>query len=168
MNLYSIIQNIKNTPRNIKYGVLNLIKWFPIIWQDRDWDHYYLYVILKYKLKRMEKLHIDYGHAMCSEQTATQIKLCVNLLDRLIKDDYDERAYKKYYEKWGRSKFDWISIDDEYSSLKITNEKVKTKEDKEQETKEFRRASKHEGQMRKQDVKYLFNYMKKHVEGWWD
>ena len=168
MNIYSIIQSIKDIPHNIKYGIGNLIKWFPVIWQDRDWDHYYLYVILQHKLKRMEKLHINYGHAMSSEQIAAQIRRCLILLDRLIKDEYDENALKKYYKKWGKSKFDWISIDDEYSTLKITNKNVKTKKDKKQETKEFRRAINHERKMRKQDVDYLFKYIGKHVEGWWD
>ena len=168
MNIHSIIQKIKDIPRNIKYGIENLIKWFPVIWQDRDWDHYYLYVILKRKLKHMEHLHIHYSHLMSAEQTAAQIKICVDLLDRLVKDEYDESAYKTYYEKWGKPKFNWIPVDNECSSLEITNEKVKTEEDKKQETKDFRRAGDHERNMRKQDIEYLFNHMRKHIEGWWD
>jgi len=170
MNIHSIIQTIKNIPRNIKYGVLNLIKWFPVIWQDRDWDHYYLYVILHHKLKHMEHLHIHYSHLMSGSQTATQIKICTNLLDRLIKNEYDESAYKAYYKKWGKSKFNWIEIPDKprYTMLDITNEKVKTEKDKKQEKKDFLRAGDHERNIRKQDIEYLFNYMNKHIEGWWD
>jgi len=172
MNIFKKINNkvlgIKDIPYNIKYGIGNLIKWFPVIWQDRDWDHHYLYVILQHKLKRMEKLHINYGHAMSSEQTAAQINRCINLLDRLINDAYDESAFKKYYEKWGRPKFNWIKKDEEYSELNITHEKVKTEKDKKQELKEFRAACEHEKKMRKQDVDYLFKYIRKHVEGWWD
>lgn len=39
-----MIQNIKN-----------LIAWFPVIWKDRDWDRYYLYNIMIFKLNKMEK-----------------------------------------------------------------------------------------------------------------
>ena len=169
MNIHSIIQTIKDAPYNIKYGIENLIRWFPVIWKDRDWDQYYIYVILRQKLKYMEKLHdSDKSHLMSAEQTAKEIKICFDLLDRLVKDEYDESAFKRYYEKWGRSKFDWIPVNDEYSSLKVTNENVKTEKDKKQETKEFRRACHHEGNMRKQDIEYLFKYITKHIEGWWD
>lgn len=169
MNIHSIIQTIKDAPYNIKYGIENLIRWFPVIWKDRDGDQYYFYVILRQKLKHMEHLHSsDKSHLMSAEQTAKEIKICFDLLDRLVKDEYDESAFKKYYEKWGRSKFDWIPVDDECCSLEITNKNVKTEKDKKQETKEFRRASEHEVNMRKQDVKYLFHYMRKHIEVWWD
>ena len=39
--------------RNIKYGFYNLFKWSLIIWQDKDWDQYYIYKILQFKLKNM-------------------------------------------------------------------------------------------------------------------
>ncbi len=169
MNIHSIIQKIKNVPYNIKYGVINLVKWFPVIWQDRDWDQHYLYIILRQKLKYMENLHSSgKSHLMCAEQTAKEIKICFDLLDRLVKDEYDESALKRYYKKWGKPKFNWIPVDDECCSLEITNKNVKTEKDKKQETKEFRRACKHEGNMRKQDIEYLFNHMRKHIEGWWD
>lgn len=169
MNIHSIIQTIKHIPYNIKYGIENLIGWFPVIWQDRDWDHHYLYVILKRKLKYMENLHnSDKSHLLHAERIAAQINICVNLLDRLIKDEYDERAFKKYYKKWGRPKFNWIPVNNECSSLEITHENVETEEDKKQEKKDFHRAGVHETNMRKQDIEYLFKYMIKHVEGWWD
>lgn len=28
-------------PYSIKYGISNLIKWFPLIWKDRDFDSKY-------------------------------------------------------------------------------------------------------------------------------
>jgi len=170
MNIHSIIQTIKNIPYNIKYGIENLIRWFPVIWKDRDWDHYYLYVILQHKLKHMKHLQKNYGNSMSAEQIVDEIKICIDLLDRLIKDEYDENALKKYYEKWGRPNFNWISISDKSgrSELEITHENVKTKEDKKQESKHFHRACDHERKMRKQDIEYLFEYMSKHVEGWWD
>ena len=32
-------------------GVKNLIKWFPTIWKDRDWDSDFIYEILKNKIE---------------------------------------------------------------------------------------------------------------------
>jgi hypothetical protein len=171
MNIHYIIQRIKDIPYDIKYGVLNLIKWFPVIWKDRDWDHYFIYMILNHKLKRMEKaFNSDRAMVLYSKRQAKQIKRCIILLGRLMEDEYHENASIKYHKKWGRPKFDWIPVPDdpEFSMLEITHDKVKTKEDKKQEKKEFHRICDHEVKMRKQDVDYLFKYMRKHIEGWWD
>ena len=32
-------------------GVKNLIRWFPTIWKDRDYDHSYIYEVLRVKLE---------------------------------------------------------------------------------------------------------------------
>lgn len=171
MNIHSIIETIKNAPRNIKYGIENLIHWFPVIWKDRDWDHYFLYVILHYKLKRMEHLHIYYSHLMSGSQTVKELRRCITLLERLMEDEYHENASIESHKKWGRPKFNWIEIPNDkpgYSKLDITYKNVKTEEDEKQHNKEFSRICDHERNMRKQDIKYLFEYMSKHIEGWWD
>ncbi len=165
-----MIKQMRDFLRSIKYGIENLIIWFPIIWKDRDWDHWYLYKILKFKLSNMEKLHRKYGHAVNSEKIANKIKVCVNLLDRLIEDNYDESAFKKHHKKWGEPIFHWDECEDKkgYYSLKIEQKNIKTKKDKDQEAKEFKRCYNHEEMLRKQDVDYLFKLMNKHIQGWWD
>ena len=165
-----MLKKTKNFFRSIKYGIQNLITWFPIIWKDRDWDHWYLYTILKFKLSNMEKLHRKYGHCVNSEKMADQIKVCVNLLDRLIKDEYYEMTFKNHEKKWGEAHFNWDNCEDKkgYCSLRIERDNVKTDEDKKQERKQFRRLCKIEANLRKQDVEYLFKIMEKHIQGWWD
>ena len=39
----------------IIHGTRNLIRWFPIIWGDRNWDWEYLARIMIFKLRMMEK-----------------------------------------------------------------------------------------------------------------
>ena len=38
---------------NLKNGIRNLIKWWPVIWRDRDWDHSYLSRLIEFKLVSM-------------------------------------------------------------------------------------------------------------------
>ena len=64
-----------------------MIAWAPVIAQDHDWDHAYLFEILRFKLSRMERC-LRNGCHMHRERDAEQIRLCVLLLDRLIADDY--------------------------------------------------------------------------------
>lgn len=96
---------VRNWFRSIKPGVKNLIKWFPVIWKDRWWDHSYLYSILRYKLSLMEEGFRTSGISVNSEKDARNIKICILLLDRLIKDDYSN-DYKKA-KKLGKIKEFW-------------------------------------------------------------
>lgn len=74
--------------RDVPQGIRNLITWFPVIWRDRWWDHYFLYSILKKKLELMEKGFRTYGIGLHSEKDAKNMKKCILLLDRLINNDY--------------------------------------------------------------------------------
>lgn len=157
-------------PRTVKYGIKNLIVWFPVIWKDRDWDQQFLYVILHFKLKRMENLHRKYGHLVNSEKYANQIKLAVSLLDRIIKDDYLENVMIPHEKKWGESDFVFTPLKDNknLSSLTIKVEKANTPEEKAKEHKERMTLYEHSDNLKKQDLDMLFKHIRKNVEGWWD
>jgi len=149
--------------RNIKYGVSNLVNWFPIIWNDRDWDYHFIYIILHKKLKRMEN-SIRYAPFVNAEKRADEIKLCVNLLDRLKKDVYIDMTEKSFIKRWGKCKFNTT----EKNILNIVYEKdpeniYKTKRDK-----ELRCRMNHEEYLINQDLSMLFNTMTKCIRGWWD
>lgn len=153
---------------DLPYGIENLIKWFPTIWKDRNWDYYFIYVILRYKLKLTEKT-IRNGHHVDCEKDADKIKKCIFLLNRLIKDDYLEMTMKVHDKKWGKgtSKFEKIK-DSEFYSWHIDYENVKTEKDKIQQRKDFKRAIERENILKKQDKKMLFKLLEKHIETWWD
>lgn len=40
---------IKDKYYSIKNGIWNIIRWFPVIWEDRDWDDYYIFALLYHK-----------------------------------------------------------------------------------------------------------------------
>ncbi len=156
--------------RTIKYGIQNLITWLPIIWQDRDWDHWFLYKILQFKLKQMAKLQKEYGHSVNSERYANQMQVCINLLDRLINDNYTTNVMKPHEKKWGECNMVFIPLPEnsELCSLSFSVEKAITKEEKEKENKERMNLYKHSNELQKQDLDMLFQNMRKYVEGWWD
>lgn len=164
-------EDISNFVRSIKYGIQNLITWFPIIYQDRDWDQWFIYKTLQFKLKCMIKLQRNYGNALHANDYADQMQLCANLLDRLINDEYLENALKPHEAKWGKSKIIFTPIPDDIEMCKfggISVEKAVTKKEKELEDKERSALYKHSDSMREQDLDMLFKNMRKHVEGWWD
>jgi hypothetical protein len=163
-------EKIKDFFRNIKLGIPNLIKWFPIIWKDRDWDHQYIYEVFRHKLHLTEQFIRSHGVHTNNIADADKIKVCVNLLDRLIKDEYHESAFKHHEEKWGIADFNWHDSEEHkgMSELSITHPNVETDEDKKVERKDFKNACKHEAALREQDLDLLFKNMRKHIQSWWD
>ena len=82
---------IKQFFRNIH----NLVRWFPIIWKDRDWDDHFIFEILKFKLKNQAK-YIGYHDRHLSAKRDVEIMmLCVRLIEK-IQDDYYGCEYLSY------------------------------------------------------------------------
>lgn len=153
---------------DVRYGIRNFIIWRKVIWKDRNFDQYYIYAILKHKLTLMEECIRD--SYVGSDKEADNIKLCVYLLDRLMKDVYFEMAFKKHFEKWGDIELEFKPIegDDEYSEVLFNQKNVNTKEEKEKSRIDFKRACDHENYLRDQDLDMLFTIMRKHIRGWWN
>ena len=77
----------------IKYGVKNLYKWFWIIWKDRDWDHYYIFQVLKFKLEKQAKHLSERNWHESSKRDAELMMTCVRLINKLQNEEYYEAYY---------------------------------------------------------------------------
>lgn len=163
---------IRDFFRNVKYGIRNFWRWKSIIWNDKNFDHYFFFIILHKKLSEMYKSFSKNNVYVGQDKDAKNIKICINLLNRILEKngfDYSEKIFKNHAKKWGWT--DWCTEECEDGSgncrLVMTRPKVKNKEDKEKERKEFMKCMKHEDYMRKQDVEYLFKIINKQVFKWW-
>ena len=154
---------------DIPQGVENLFLWYKVIWNDRNWDQYFIYVILRHKLILMEK-NIRNGHTVGCDKEADNIKICILILDRIINDVYFEMVFDKHAAKWGEPKLEFTDSEKypDCKTIDVVYKNVKTEKDKEQESKDFKRASNHERYLKQQDLDYLFKIMRKHIESWWD
>jgi len=153
-----------NKLRRLRHSIINIIRWFPLIWNDNDWDSYYLFKIMGYKIKNMEQYFRVHGHLVCSEKQAKEMKIAYLLLKRLTDDIYSDMVFKEFDEKWGKANF---SINDD-GSLNISYENEKTPEDKIERINELMKTFKKEDYLKEQDVNYLFDLMKKKILEWSD
>lgn len=73
-NLEFAVSQVRSGMRVFRESIRTLSKWLPVIVGDRQWDHYYLFRLLDYKLALMEEC-MRSGHAMAenSEKTAGRI-----------------------------------------------------------------------------------------------
>lgn len=84
--------------QDIKTGIRNIIKWFKIIWRDRDWDHYYLEVMMlkklkgiRYSIEQYNKITGDNGKYVDHYRA---LNICIEILGRRTNEFYHELMYK--------------------------------------------------------------------------
>ena len=152
---------------DLRYGIGNLISYFKIIWNDRDWDHIYWLELNRFKLSRMENLIRQHGIHLYHERDADNIHKAIMAIDRLLVDDYHINAFISHDKKWGELDITWKDLDDGMSEMISTRSNIHSGEE-EKERKEFLKCSKHEDYLRKQDLKYLTDIINKYLFSWWD
>jgi len=84
-------------------SVKNLIRWFPIIWKDRDWDDWYIWEILKFKIKNQAEGIGTRRNYVGVERDVEKMLLCVKLIER-IQEEYYGLEYMDYFD----SDYNWI------------------------------------------------------------
>jgi hypothetical protein len=79
-----MIYRLKRFFRNIH----NLIRWFPIIWRDEQWDYYYIFELLKHKLIFTAEHHYKYGCHTSASYDANRMMVCVRLIEKIQNESY--------------------------------------------------------------------------------
>ena len=96
-----MIQNIRYFINSIK----NLIRWFPIIWNDRDWDDWYIYTILETKLKHQAKYIGDKDRHTRAKRDSELMRTCTRLIKKVKEEEYDGE-WMDYH----TSKYNWLDV----------------------------------------------------------
>jgi len=104
-HFHNFLELFYHHPRLVLYGSQNLIKYFNVVWNDRDWDFNYCFRLLKKKLECMENYTRQYGYHEDSVRDADNIKKCIELINKLIEDDYYiNKPYQYSYDIERRTK----------------------------------------------------------------
>lgn len=102
----------------IKYHLINpiknLIRWFPIIWKDKDWDDHYIWEIFKTKLKHQSEYIKNKGIHLEAEYDAQRMMLCVRLIEK-IQEDYYELEHMDYH----KSEYNWLDVKNDSDSKQL-------------------------------------------------
>ena len=86
-------RNIRGYYYSTIRGIKNLWRWFPIVWRDRDFDNYYVEIMLYEKLRNtynffISKDSITNWEVPEQEQSLKALKICITILDRRLNDFY--------------------------------------------------------------------------------
>lgn len=133
-------------------NIVNIVRWIPVLWNNRDWDYCYLLNIMEHKLDSMSSHFKKHNVFVGSEKAVKQMRICAELCKRISADDYDfgpfwfndkridelEKVYEHFLESGefvGTVKNTWVS---------------------------------YRSKQRQQDMELLGKLMTKHVLGWWN
>jgi hypothetical protein len=160
-NTVDKFKSVYHSIRSFYYGVKNIIRWMPTIYNDRDWDHAYLLCMLQKKLEHMsEYFKSENTCSMDSHLHAEKIDECVTILKNLVEENYDKH-YNDVYEEYkylhgleDKPMCDWFkNFTEEAKSLYLVRTKIAFTLDDEE---------------KRNDTKKLFSTLEKELFQWWD
>jgi len=174
-----VVYDLQYIPRNIAISIRNLIKWFPVIWKDRDWDHSFIYEILKHKLENQAHYIAKKNRHTSAKRDAELMLLCARLIEIQQEESYD-MEYLDYQEtEWTddlRIKIVSNNLEDYLAKYprqhkRLLNGEIKTfgARTKQEYSNNNELASiiiSHENQDRSR--KLLFKLLERNIERWWD
>lgn len=160
--------NLRHVYRDIKQGFRNLIRWFPIIWEDRDWDQDYIFALLETKLRhvadRAERVQMVEGW----EDDVRRQRRCIELIRRIRNETASDELHDEHYEKWGEPVFIWSpdGMLDMDKSIRLPNNLTPEQKAEEQAD----RFAMYENIRTVQDAEReeLFSILRDHIMEWWD
>jgi hypothetical protein len=83
---------ISSRINNFTTGLRNLWKWKKIIWQDRDWDYFFTYQILKKKLEFQRDHFEQNGWHDKSDNDVKTLNECIELINKVQHEVYIDEA----------------------------------------------------------------------------
>jgi len=102
--------------KELKRSIKNLWRWLPIIWKDRDWDHFYIYQILEFKLRKQANYISTMDRHTKAQEDSRDMLICANLIAKVKEGSYSSEVLDYY-----KSEFEFLDIEDKsgFSELKI-------------------------------------------------
>jgi hypothetical protein len=172
--------DLKYYPSRFLRGVKNLIEWFPIIWEDRDYDSQYLMDLMKFKIEKMYKYQDSLNSHTSTQRNVEIMKTVVKLMDKV-----QEETYRHEYYDYIDSEFEFVKVEGtKYSTFE---EKV-TRDDTQEYIKKYPLTYRQitsdplyksdvderiipmiMGNIRHEKAKrLLYTLMERNVEKWWE
>lgn len=133
---------------NVRRGILNLIKWVPVLWIDRDWDYSYLFNIMIFKMNNLEKVIREGNRHLNTPRDMKSLRVCIELLKRIKEDNY-------YPEE----------LDEIYKGVDLTDLSKSLPKEKEIKQRLYWKKTQ---RAYKEDADMFFRYFRRNFNRWWD
>lgn len=142
------IRTIATQPMYWWRAVRHIASWIPVLWDDCDWDQADLWIMMREKLRRMRACHTG--------KEVEELMVAEELLGRLIKDDYCAMEWENHRLKYGDP---WPLVSSDKIPVKHPYDPV--------ESEEMSKIIEKEEATRKEDSRYLCQWLHKCWFRWW-
>lgn len=170
----NIIRIIKRKLESIK----NLIRWFPIIWKDKDWDTHFIWEILKFKLTNQADYISKNDRHTQAQYDASRMRLCVKLIEK-VQHEYYNVEYQDYFnsvfrfedddEMPGYKRLEMDTLSDTFEEYVIKYYRTYLKVIREHHCdSSLHTAIKMANYNHLKAKRLLFKLLDTHIERWWD
>ena len=142
-------------------------------WLNYDFDSAFLYVVMEFKLRRIEQ-SLKNGMGVQEKENMDPLKELIKIVGRLGNGNYDSKYHDIHNKKWGNIKTKHIPRDVDKNGKVTTwtwetsRKNVKTQEQEKQERKEFLMCFELGERDRLADLDRMNEILKKHAPTWWD
>lgn len=164
--------------RNFCTGVSNVIKWFPTIWKQRDWDGDFIYDILQKKIEFQRECLVNSNRHTRINIDNRDMTIVLNLIERIRNDyytiefhDYEDSEYLMK-EVYGQPKHKKLEIN--IKSERYNEYLSKYSSSLREVYKKYPQATKRDYCMfvgihnQEKAKNLLFKILKERIEWWWD
>lgn len=152
------------------WQIRNLFRWFPIIWNQYDFDYHYCLEVFKFQLqKTAERLESEDAVTQSAKHRASQIRTAIRLMEKVYDEGYSLEYFDKIEERFGEEATDFYFEDtghgDGSSYLKRNSDLLPNAK----EIEEFREKEREKSLAKQEKAeRILWLYIKNNIEGWWD
>ena len=156
---YSAIQTLTDwldtffaIPQRIRHRINVFVYWAPILWEDYDFDHTYLYIVMLHKIKAIRKHFLDCEYHSKHSKEAKNMSVAITALERLVEDKYKQDEIHALY----------VPGEDK----ELGNGLIELGGKFEPHA-EFVRLCEQEEKLKEQDLKLFAKMFVKYSRGWW-
>ena len=163
--------------KDLKSGIKNLIRWFPTIWKDRDWDDYFIFNLLIKKIEFQAKHIGDNDRHTRAKRDAEIMRTCVRIMEKIRDEDYDIE-----YMDYQKIEHEFVDCDKPgFFEVKTTELSENFEEYFKKYPLVYKKVSKENPESSNQRIAFLmgienhrrakkivFKLMENNIECWWD
>ncbi len=151
--------------------IKNIIKWFPILWKQRDWDYGYAIDVFIFQLSKIAD-NFDSGksYSIGSEARASQIRRVVKLMKKVYDEEFELDYSDQIEAKYGKN--NWVfNPTQEQREKGIINrvfEKNYSKEELKQIYEDERKIILQCSEKQEKAHKLVWKLVENYIRDWWD
>jgi len=164
----NILKRITASYANFTHGIMNFWKWKKVIWNDRWWDHDFIYELMLFKLKDMESHWGKNTNGQNDKDVKIVLQSLINDLKRLQENDFASKERQEIDLEYGKLDFVLQKNNDNTRSTLLLAREKETSSNRDEIKKRVTELYNLEYERRIKIKKHFFDTLRDNIETFWD